>query len=412
MKHVYIWAILFAVLLQSVCTGCKKDRTTKNSAGQAEIVRFEIPAYDIQATINSSTKEIIFEIPPGVNASSLTPDIAVSQGATLPANANTPQDFSGDNGNITYTVTNGKISNTYTVRANFAPFNGKDIPSGPSALLIFYGWPSLINGSGGSVTSAISEFKKFDIIVLGAGLEKTSHGDHDNTTAIINGLSDKKIYGYIPVDVGTDQTDFVNAVDAWKAMGVKGIFIDQFDRVSRSVQNNYIQIVHNKSLSCFANGEATAVLGDSGTPTALEEGDYYLLESFLLSHGSYTTLQEFKTKGDLAYKMMRSKKIGIAVAATLSVNSPDYTPSANSTNDFRYAWCGAAMYNFDAFQFTEANYSALTSRVYYYPNMSDSYGNTWIEKDWITQESVNVYSRSTKNKKIKIDGSTHTGTVQ
>ncbi|MBS1778035.1 MAG: hypothetical protein JST70_01845 [Bacteroidetes bacterium] len=411
MKQVYVWAIFFAVLL-SVSTGCrKKDKTTDDpTTGKAEITKFEIPAYGIQGNINSSAKEITFEIPPGVNPTNLMPTITVNAGATPPTNANTAQDFSQD---VKYTVTNGSISNTYIVKATAAAFSdGKNVPQGPSALLLFYGWPSLINGSSGSVSAAISEFKKFDPIVLGAGLELTSHSDHNNTIAIINGLSDKKVYGYIPVDVGTKEADFITSMDAWKAMGVKGIFIDQFDRVSRSAQNSYIQLVHNKGLSVFANGSATAVLGDNGTATALQEGDYYLLESFLVSHGSYTTLQEFKTNGDLAYKMMRSKKIRIAVAATLAVNSSSYTPSANSSSDFKYAWCGAAMYNFDAFQFTEANYSATTSSVYYYPNLSNSYGNTWIEKDWITQESASVYSRSTTLKKIKIDGSTHAGSVQ
>ena len=50
-------------------------------------------------------------------------------------------------------------------------------------LLIYYGFPSLINGAGGVVATAAADFGQYDHVVLGAGLEDPGHGDGVNVAA-------------------------------------------------------------------------------------------------------------------------------------------------------------------------------------------------------------------------------------
>lgn len=47
----------------------------------------------------------------------------------------------------------------------------------PGSLLIYYGWPSSINGTF-SVALAAAELGRYDVIVLGDGLSKDTHPDH------------------------------------------------------------------------------------------------------------------------------------------------------------------------------------------------------------------------------------------
>lgn len=406
MKNLYL---LGAMLL--ICFGCSKNKdvtsTTTSQQQSTKIKTFSIAEfYPSDANIDSIAKTITFDVPPGVDPTRLTPNITCSPGATVSPASDSSQNFSNP---ISYTVKSGTNTTTYIATANFISADSKSTPVAPKALCIYYGIPSMINGST-TISSAITQFSQFDLIVLGNGLEASAHPDHSNTISIINGLSGKKIYGYISVN-GLSESQFRAKVEKWKTMNVTGIFLDEFDIISRSIQNSYIQYVHSRYLSCFANGSAYAVLGGTDPATELTAGDYFLLESYLISHGSYTGAGAYKSDGDLAYKMMRTKKIGIAAVSSVADNSIYLSPTSNTSNDFKYAWCGVAMYNFDAFQFTEGNYSATYSRVYYYPNLFTSYGSYWIDRDWIKQNSSGIFSRSTGSSKIWINTSTHTGNI-
>jgi hypothetical protein len=52
-------------------------------------------------------------------------------------------------------------------------------------LAVFYGWPSAINDARGDIGAATREFAGYDAVILGAGLEKDSHGDHAAMTEIV-----------------------------------------------------------------------------------------------------------------------------------------------------------------------------------------------------------------------------------
>jgi hypothetical protein len=94
----------------------------------------------------------------------------------------------------------------------------------PKKLLIYYGYPSLFNGSE-NIDEAVSLFNKYDIVVLGDGLEWENHTEHENTIKLVK-KSKAVFYGYLvaaqPIEAAK------RAIDAWAATGVQGVFLDEF----------------------------------------------------------------------------------------------------------------------------------------------------------------------------------------
>lgn len=278
-------------------------------------------------------------------------------------------------------------------------------------LCVYYGWPSDVNGSNGDLAKATSAFSKYDLIVFGDGIWKTSHGDHANTTTIIGNLNaaGKAAYGYIDLGVSTQNLsidDMKTAVDGWSAMGVKGIFWDDagYDyNTTRARQDTMFSYCHQRGLSVIVNAwNPDDVMGGNGV--MLDSSDIYLLESYLISGNKYTSLASWKSKADkcAAYEV----SLGIKMACLSSGNS-GITSTYNTTNQFSQAWTGAAMYNFDYFQATDNMYSAANNIVYYFPNISDSYGSTWQSASISDSAGVHYY-RSTESWTLHVrgDGST------
>jgi hypothetical protein len=365
----------------------------------------------INANVDTTLRTVKFRIPPGSAPTGLYPTITISNRATIVPNSGVMEDFTNP---ITYRVTaEDSLYNDYTTELLRPTPSVKDIPSPPKYLCIFYGYPSLVNGSAGNTTAATNFFKDFDIIVFGDNLWKTSHPDYTNTKTIIANLRalkpSIKIFGYIDIGVTTQNLTDVQIksyVDGWQQMGlgITGVFGDDFGYdygVTRPRQNSFVDYAHSKSLSVFANswniGDA---LGGNDSHLDSAHNDFYLLESFLVSDGSYTTLQTNIDKANAAYFYMKTKKVGIACVTTL----PSVTSTSNNTDKFKMSWHGTAMYNFDAFQFTETNFSSISSVAYYFPNPITSYGTSWVQFDWIKKVSNTRYERSTNTNTFYIDG--------
>src|SRR6266702_2927840 len=81
----------------------------------------------------------------------------------------------------------------------------------PKRLAVYYGYPSLINGSNGDVEKAASTFSKYDVVILGDGIEfpdkesgRYPPGDpleHQKALRIIQAIGVRspgtRVYGYI-----------------------------------------------------------------------------------------------------------------------------------------------------------------------------------------------------------------------
>ncbi len=101
----------------------------------------------------------------------------------------------------------------------------------PKRLGIYYGWPSLVQGANGNLSSAIETFNQFDLIVFGDGIASPSHGDHNNTQIIIQALNNygKLTFGYVDLGVTTQNlsiSQMQTIVNNWTAMGIQGIMWD------------------------------------------------------------------------------------------------------------------------------------------------------------------------------------------
>lgn len=241
----------------------------------------------------------------------------------------------------------------------------------PQKLAIYYSYPSSINLIY-TVDGAVGVFKEYDQVVFGAGLEETTHPDHQNTVNIINhpDMANTAVFGYIDATLDTDVIQ--DKIDKWYVMGVKGIFLDQFGYdygLNRSKQRAIIWSVHEKGdkhLSAFVNAwnvddafsSAVGPSNPNGLPPRLGPNDFYLAESFTIINGAYddadTDANGIKDWQDKAAKMNIYKTTYGTKMAAVTTNDA----SAFDQNKMDYAYFSAVLNDFDTFGWGENNFSA------------------------------------------------------
>lgn len=410
-----IITLFLATIPCLVCiVGCRdKEIEVKSSQKGIKFFVFNDFTPPIAAIVDTSAKTITISLPAATDPSNLRPTIELyDTSSKVSPTSRTASNFLASQ---TYTVTaeDGSTASYKTVLARPA-VSPKDVPIPPKYLCIYHAWPSVVNGSNGNTTNAINVFKNFDIIVFGNGIWNVTHGDNANTKTIIAGLKaikpSIKIFGYIDVSTtlanSLNETQLKMAIDGWQQMGVNGVFGDDFDSgfgVNRTRQNIFIDYAHSKSLSVFANGfKIEEVLGGTDCHLSSKNNDYYLMESFFISDGKYTSLQANIDKANKAYYYMRTTGVGIAcVARDLS---QDITGLSNQADKFKQSWHATAMFNFDAFQYTDKDFSSPNGTLYYFPNPVTSYGASWIDFDWVRKVSDTRFERSTNTNTFYISG--------
>jgi hypothetical protein len=205
---------------------------------------------------------------------------------------------------------------------------------------IFYGWPSAFDGAKGPEEAA-AKLGRYQVVVLGGGLEQAEHGDHENTRAIIARLREAgvEVFGYIPLgaSTGLDTGQIKRRVKAWKAMAARGIFYDEAGHDygnTRERQNRAFEIAHKQGLEVFANAwdpddlfstEKNPPHNKSGAPTKLRTGDCYLYESFGLAEG--------KPEGEEARaakmrKLEAARALGVRIFGVTTSPSPGFFDAA------------------------------------------------------------------------------------
>jgi len=417
------------LLLTLFSFSCKKDHINENSQNGSStptspvtpvvpkatgnsVLTFNVMVSNkiIAGVIDTTKGTIIFTLPnnPGVDPGLMRPFFKVSAKATVTPDTTASKDFTTP---VKYVVKaeNG-TTHIYTVMAVSASF-AKLIPKAPMPLIIFYGIPSLVNGST-TIAQAAQFFAQFKLIVFGDHLNDPSSQWRSSTIQLISAIraldATTQIYGY--TDLGNTEnltlTQLRTSIDNWHSMGVQGVFFDEVDYAynnTRSRQNNVINYTHGKGMHVFMNSYTIDdVLADyNGAPSLMNKTDIELLESLLVKQGTITPLSEFYQRANKAYIYMRTKGIKIAVASTIALSN--LNSSSNATDAFKFAWCGTAMYNFDYFQFTDSNYSATNSNAYFFPNLTNSLGSSFKpEFDWIRPNGADEYYRSTNTNTIHI----------
>jgi hypothetical protein len=312
--------------------------------------------------------------------------------------------------------------------------NVEQIPL-PKSLAIYYGFPSLVNGSRGDLNLALNTFAEYDIVVFGDGLEFTDINpnrfppgagkqEHENTKKLISLLKESKrktlTYGYI--DLGNTQNlslvEIENRARDWANMGVTGIFFDEagYDYgVTRTRQNLAIKIVQALGLQVFLNAYNLEDLFEdkmvplnkigggnpTGEPTSLSNNDLVLLESFQIRNGEYDDTYPTRLSQAIKYKeKFKIKLLGV----TTSLPNQSFDQAKND-----YAWWNAIIWGIDGFSWGEANYSSSN-------NLLPKREMPLLPKEGLGEKFTsdiikkkNIYSRKTNRGKIFVDVEKHLG---
>ncbi|MGA1790203.1 MAG: hypothetical protein ACMUIM_01855 [bacterium] len=241
----------------------------------------------------------------------------------------------------------------------------------PKDLLVFYGWPSGINNANEAaapITAAAQEFGKYDYVILGSGLEKTSHVAHTATVQIIahEDANDTVFFGYIDLGVSTDNhtiAEVKTRVDEWISTGAQGIFLDDFGYdflVTRERQNEAVSYVHSKGLPVVVNAwnpdhtfgsQYDSLYNPNSVATAVNSTDFYLYESYQIKSGAYETKENWQSKVTKLKDYQTAYNFKI-----LSVTTND-SDNIYDEDKFFYAWYSALLYKFDALGWGEYDFS-------------------------------------------------------
>lgn len=263
-------------------------------------------------------------------------------------------------------------------------------------LAIYYGYPSLVNGSGGNVVAAVSVFKMYDQLILGAGLENVSHPDHSKTRSIIGelGMLNVQVFGYIDSTLA-----FKKRVDLWKEMGVEGIFCDKFGYdfgKTRAQQNSIVNYIHGVGLIAFVNAwipadvfgsSVSAVHNPVGVGPAVGVDDWFLAQSYQIIDGDFQSASDWKIRSDVlaAY----SSSFGTRIACVTTVDSSGVFDQGKMD----YAYFSCVLYNFHSFGWGEYNFSAPTSLLPFRVRRSywgDRFVGDIVENGGVFERQMNV----------------------
>jgi len=224
--------------------------------------------------------------------------------------------------------------------------------SPPGELLVYYGWPSHINGAAGPAAAA-AEFGRYDYVVLGAGAEDPNYPDHANTAVMLAdpAMQGTFVFGYVNLGMtnGALSLDDVRArITGWDAIGADAVLLDAFGYdfgVTRERQNAAVEHAHSLGMPVLANAWFPAdVFGAAvdpdhnpeGLPGLVGAGDFYLSESYRVMDGQYTPDGLWRPKAEelAAYQA----RIGFSILS-VTTNSP---ADAYSEEMFFTAWNSAA----------------------------------------------------------------------
>ncbi|MCH8126704.1 hypothetical protein IIC38_12175 [candidate division KSB1 bacterium] len=320
----------------------------------------------------------------------------------------------------------------------------------PGKLAIYYGFPSLVNGSLEDLTAATDVFSDYDLVVFGSGLENLAHSDHSNTDTIISNLrtppNNTAVYGYIPIGVtvvnlsqekiknrvdawaargivgallaetvNLPMTEIQSRVDAWASMGVEGIFLDEagYDfGVSRQRQNDAIDYVHGKGLGVFINAFnpddvfSSAIdpgFNPTGEPASLGPNDIYLNESFQIILSEFQDPTFWANKSDKAFAYKNQFGTRMATVTTVSENDPSF-----DQGKFDYAWWSTLLYGYDAMGWGELFFSASDSNLPFRLRPDpDEIGDAFTSP--VNHTNTPMHIRTTSNGTIELDVVAHTG---
>lgn len=277
----------------------------------------------------------------------------------------------------------------------------------PFDTLFYYGWLNSFNSSTNSWNNELvaQDMAKYNIIILGDGIQLSTHGDYSNTTVIIPRIKalnpNVKIFGYVATT--ETLTDFQTKVDAWEDLEIDGIFMDEagYDYgTNRTDFNTRVDYVHEKTYAnlCFVNSwNMDHIIGTTDdvsypnttwnvslTQSNLTSSDWYLLESFPINTDSYTngyeSVSDWASRGTKA--ISHRSTYGINLASMGIINNSN----TNGQNLFEFLYVSALMFGLEAVGSSDSYYGASSAAVTFWTRPS-IYG---LGRIWTTSPSVQV----------------------
>lgn len=304
--------------------------------------------------------------------------------------------------------TNGSVTNLNNIHGSLG-WHQQDILKAtygqPFNLLIYYGWLNSFNSATNAWNNekVAQDIAKYNLVVLGNGLQDPTHGDYANTQIVIPRIKllnpSAKVFGY--VSVNQTLANFQTKVDQWNTLQVDGILLDEagydYGTVAtngREAFNTKVDYVHGKTSAklCFVNawnmdhiiGTANDVSYPNSTWNAslvashLTSDDWYLLESFPVNTTAYSGNNGYETKSDWATRGEKAKNhrytYGINLAAVGIINNGN----ANGQSLFNFGFISSLMYSLSAFGTSDTSYGSGSAAVFYWtrPDVTEL-GRIW-----------------------------------
>ncbi|MBI3969549.1 MAG: hypothetical protein HY329_28225 [Chloroflexi bacterium] len=238
------------------------------------------------------------------------------------------------------------------------------IRPGTRSLALYYGWPSVVNGANGDVEVAAATFNRHGVVVFGDGLELPTHPDYQRTVAVLHRLRElggARVFGYVDLGVRTQNLDLptiVRYADAWRQIGVHGIFLDDAGAdfgVDERRRDAALEGIRRLGLPVILNAHEPDDAFRGRVKLTPEDG--YLLESFQVSNGLIQSPEALLRKADRALELALQSGTELYAVAT----GPSDDPAVKVKRD--YAWWTALLYGIDYFQYTTIDYSARTAHL-------------------------------------------------
>lgn len=278
----------------------------------------------------------------------------------------------------------------------------------PDDLLIYYGFPSLINEANGDVAAAAAEFAKYDVVVLGNG-ELESQPDSNNTAAIMQSAATVRtqFFGYVELSpMYISDGDVSDRIVNWFNAGADGIFLNDVGYdfgVAREHQNFAIDRAHELGMAVIANGfrvddvlssAVDETFNPSGEPTHLTPTDYYLFEGYQIKNGQSVSRETWRTKADALEAYRQS--LGIQVLAVTTNGAVD----TFHQSQFDYAWYSALLDGYEGFGWGELEFGSVFSSAPLRPRPSVDPGSSFLSG--VTAKG-NAFRRTTNTGTVEID---------
>lgn len=196
-----------------------------------------------------------------------------------------------------------------------AVLDGKEAVAPLKPLLVYYGHPIAYKGLWNAAAIIAEIAANFSVWVVGDTYGDPTHEEYATTTAIVSGVRSAgvRVYGYVPIGQNTSGlalAQMQTRVDQWTAIGVDGIFLDEFGfdyGNTRTRQKSIVDYVHGKDLPVCANAwmaedfmcdhvselpwpsnDWRYVNFTTGNPTNIaltrNTDDAYLIENFCFDH--------------------------------------------------------------------------------------------------------------------------------